>query len=178
MQRLYRGRYLEMVQDDRWEYVRRVNASAVVCIIALTEDDSLVFVEQFRPPVGRNVIEMPAGLVGDLPGNQAEELETAARRELWEETGYEAKEFENLGEYATSAGLCNETVTMFLAKDCYQTGTGGGDESESIQILTILRGDAVSWLEQRKKMGQLIDARVLTGLWLLEQRVPSSNSQG
>ncbi len=172
MQSLYRGRYLEMVKTGHWEYVRRCNARAVICIIALTTDDELIFVEQFRPPVDRPVIEMPAGLVGDLPGEEKETLEEAARRELWEETGYEASLFENVGEYATSAGLCDETVTMFLAKQCQRTGSGGGDESESIQIHLILRTQVVSWLEDRKKKGQLIDARVLTGLWLLDQHSP------
>jgi len=174
MQTLYRGRFLEMVKTGRWEYVRRCNARAVICIITVTKDDELIFIEQFRPPVNRNVIEMPAGLVGDIPGEEEEDLEKAARRELWEETGYEAEQFENLGEFATSAGMCDETVTMFLARDCIQTGTGGGDESESIIIHTILRREAVSWLEQRKNMGQLMDARVLTGMWLLEQHFPPS----
>ncbi len=170
---LYRGRFLEMVKTGRWEYVRRSNARAVICIITLTKENELIFIEQFRPPVDGRVIEMPAGLVGDIAGEEDEDLEKAARRELWEETGYEAERFENLGEYATSAGLCDETVTMFLARDCNQTGAGGGDEGESIQIHTISLNKAASWLEQQQKAGRLIDARVLMGMWLLEKYLPA-----
>ncbi|MBL4885118.1 MAG: NUDIX hydrolase, partial [Planctomycetaceae bacterium] len=128
-----------------------------------------IFVEQFRPPVGQNVLEMPAGLAGDIVGEEDEDLERAARRELLEETGYETEQIENLGTYATSAGMSDETVTMFLARDCWQSGPGGGDAGESIQIHKILRSEAYLWLEQQRKSGQLIDARVLTGLWLLDR---------
>ena len=58
-------RYLRLVDDDGWTFVERANARAVVVIVPLTAERRLLFVEQYRVPLGRNVIEFPAGLVGD-----------------------------------------------------------------------------------------------------------------
>ena len=56
----YRGRYLDLVERDGWEYSTRSNASAVVVIVAVTRDRRLLLVEQFRKPVGARVIDLPA----------------------------------------------------------------------------------------------------------------------
>ncbi|MEL6797861.1 MAG: DNA mismatch repair protein MutT, partial [Planctomycetota bacterium] len=61
------GRFLSLVSRNGWEFATRVNARGVVAVVATTEANELVLVEQFRPPVGRSVIEIPAGLVGDDP---------------------------------------------------------------------------------------------------------------
>ena len=63
----------------------------MVAIIAVTDEDKLLLVEQHRPPVNQTVLELPAGLVGDLSDHPMEDLEQAAQRELLEETGYRAK---------------------------------------------------------------------------------------
>ncbi|MBC8134042.1 MAG: DNA mismatch repair protein MutT, partial [Deltaproteobacteria bacterium] len=78
---LARGRYLEMVDEDGWEYVRRHSATGVVVIVATTEEKRLVLVEQSRTAVHRRTIELPAGLVGDVPEHSTESLEQAAVRE-------------------------------------------------------------------------------------------------
>ena len=59
-----------------------VHGQPPVGIVAVTSDGRLLLVEQFRIPVGKNVIELPAGLVGDLPGQEEESLKLAAQREL------------------------------------------------------------------------------------------------
>src|SRR5436190_21784999 len=87
---LYEGKFRRYVRRGGWEYVARRNVTGIVGIIAVTDDGKLVLVEQFRPPVGKNVIEIPAGLAGDVAGSEHEALAEAARRELLEETGYEA----------------------------------------------------------------------------------------
>jgi len=84
--------------------VERVNARAVVVIVPLTAERRLLFVEQYRAPVGRKVIEFPAGLVGDEPGREQEDLIEAARRELLEETGYRAATLNLISTSATSLG--------------------------------------------------------------------------
>ena len=76
------GRFLRFVQRDGWEFVTRSNASGVVAIIALTDDDELILIEQHRPPLGRTVIEIPAGLVGDDAEKTGEADLEAARREF------------------------------------------------------------------------------------------------
>lgn len=77
-------RFLRLIKRGRWDFVQRVNTTGVVCLFPLTADARVILVEQFRPPVNAPVIEFPAGLAGDLEGQEAEALETAALRELVE----------------------------------------------------------------------------------------------
>ena len=85
------AKYLRLLRSDGWEFVQRKNFSGIVGIIALTNDGKLILVEQYRPPVGENVIEIPAGLAGDSATSRNEDLWFAASRELEEEIGYRAK---------------------------------------------------------------------------------------
>ena len=84
------GKFIRLVRKGTWEYVTRKGVCGIVAMVALTDDGKLVFVEQDRPPVGKRVVELPAGLAGDKAGEEDEALADAARRELLEETGYEA----------------------------------------------------------------------------------------
>jgi len=101
---LYKGRYLSLLEVERWEYASRSNASGVVVLVAVTDQDELVLVEQFRIPVSSTVIELPAGLVGDLD-DLDESVLVAAQRELIEETGYQADQISILMSCPSSAGL-------------------------------------------------------------------------
>ena len=94
---LHEGEFLRLKRRDHWEYVERANARGAVVIVALTADDELLLVEQPRLPLQANVIELPAGLVGDIAGAEDEDLEIAGMRELEEETGYRAGRIDNLG---------------------------------------------------------------------------------
>src|SRR5579863_5320154 len=94
---LAHGRYLTLVDTAGWEYVTRHNVTGIVVLVAVTADREVVLVEQHRNAVGKSVIELPAGLVGDIPGQEAESLMVAAHRELVEETGFEAREMVELG---------------------------------------------------------------------------------
>src|SRR5688572_20554979 len=105
------GKRVRLVRRADWEYVTRKKASGIVAILAVTDDGKLVLVEQYRPPVAKSVIELPAGLVGDEAGHEQEALSDAARRELLEETGYEAAAMEFLAEGAPSAGITDEIIT-------------------------------------------------------------------
>src|SRR3954470_2526008 len=90
------GRYITMVDDAGWEYVTRHGITGIVVLVAMTPAREIVLVEQYRPPVRRRVIELPAGLVGDVAGHEAETLSAAAHRELVEETGFQAREMVEL----------------------------------------------------------------------------------
>ncbi|MCG6155367.1 NUDIX hydrolase [Rubinisphaera margarita] len=168
-QSLHRGRFLELVSQNGWEFVRRANCTTTVAILAVTENDELLFVEQFRPPIGAEVLELPAGLVGDDPGQGTEEVAIAANRELEEETGFTARSLHTLGTFCSSAGLTDETTTICLAVGCRQTGPGGGIGGESIRIHKIPRNEAASWLAERVKSGQLLDGKVWTAFALAER---------
>ena len=96
---LAEGKYLRLVAESGWEWVERLNASGAAVIAALTDDRRLVLVEQYRIPLHARVLDLPAGLVGDEPGAAGEAMIDAARRELFEETGYEG-----------AAGACAPSV--------------------------------------------------------------------
>lgn len=161
--------HLRFVRRKNWDYVTRANASGVVCILAVTPENNLLLVEQYRLPVERRVIEFPAGLAGDREGEQHESLALAAQRELWEETGYEAESIEEVFVGPSSAGLTDELITFFIARDLKKTGPGGGDEGEEITLHEVPWPEIDRWLAEQSAEGRLIDVRVPTGLYLLQQ---------
>lgn len=159
------GRFVRLVAQDGWEWVDRTNTSGAVVIVAVTAERELVLVEQYRIPVGARVIELPAGLAGDTPGSQHEVLAEAARRELLEETGFEAGPMEYLVEGPSSAGLANEVYALFLARDVRRVAPGGGDAGENIQVQVVPLDQADAWLEARRREGVMVDPRVYAGLY-------------
>lgn len=161
---LYEGRFLRFVSRDGWEFVERHGAWAVVAIVAITEANELVLVEQYRPPVDRNVIELPAGLVGDHDDDAEETTETAARRELLEETGYEADRWDVLFRGLPSGGLTSEEITVYRATGLRRTGPGGGDASESITVHVVPIDDLETWLRAREREGKGVDAKLYCAL--------------
>lgn len=162
----YEGRFLQMVSRNGWEYATRVGSTGVVAIVAVTDEDRVLLVEQFRPPVGRAVIEIPAGLAGDIEGAESEAFEEAARRELVEETGYSAAAIRRLQAGPSSAGVSDEIITFFEATGLTKTGAGGGDESESIIVHGIPRKELRDWLAEQEASGKLIDPKIGAGLWM------------
>ena len=164
---LHRGRFLEMLELKGWEYVDRIGSSGVGVILAVTDANELVLVEQRRVPVGAKVIELPAGLAGDLPGARDEDFSEAARRELLEETGYEAANIEFLCEGPPSAGLTSEIQTLLRATGLRKTGPGGGDESEDITVHAIALDELDAWLAAAAARGCLVDPKIYAGLYFL-----------
>ena len=129
---LFESRFGRLLRRGRWEFVQRTRASGAVIIVAVTAENCVLLVEQFREPVNCRVIEFPAGIAGDEPGGEDEPLLTAARRELLEETGYEADEWHTAFTGASSAGLTDERATFFIARGLRKVQPGGGVESEEI----------------------------------------------
>ena len=168
---VFTGNYLKLVRKQGWEYVERINCSGIVVIIAMTKNQKLLLVEQFRIPVGKSVIEFPAGLVGDLHESPDELLETAAKRELLEETGYNAAHMEFLIEGPPSAGLGSEILTFFRATGLQKVTAGGGDHTESIKVYEIPLQEVEVFLEKKAKQGILIDPKIFTGLYFLTKKV-------
>ncbi len=162
-------KHLRLLRRGKWSFVQRRNVSGVVTILALTDDHNVVFVEQYRGPVDCYVIEFPSGLSGDLPGQADEEPETAARRELLEETGYEAETLQQVFSGPTSAGLTDETATIFLAKGLKKVAMGGGADDEQIKTHEVPLDQVEPWLESKRNDGYLVGARVYAGLYFLRR---------
>jgi ADP-ribose pyrophosphatase len=162
---LGKGKFLKLVIDGKWEYVERVNSKGVVAVVALTSDRRIILTEQFRPAVGRSVIDLPAGLAGDIAGQENEALEVSALRELIEETGYHATRLTHMADCPSSPGLTSEVVSLFVARNVRQKGDGGGVEGESIVVHTPFLRGIDRWLQKQVSQGKLIDGKVFTGLY-------------
>ncbi len=161
------GNFLRLVDTHGWEFAQRTQSSGAVCIVAITASRRLLLVEQFRPPLNCSVIELPAGLAGD--GEDAgESLENAARRELMEETGYEAAHWTRLCDTVSSAGLTDEVITVFRASQLSRMGPGGGDATESILLHEVDVDELANWLSDAACDGKCIDSRVYAARMFLE----------
>ncbi len=167
---LHEGRFLSCRRTLRgWEYVTRVNAKGCVAILAIADDQRVVLTEQYRPPLGRRVIELPAGLAGDIPLQEDEPLLVAAKRELKEETGYEASHWTMLLEGTSSAGMTDEVVTLFQAGGLVKMAEGGGVHGEDIRIHLVHRSDVRTWCRDRQAEGMGVDFKIFAALHLAQE---------
>ena len=167
---LHTGKFLALIQEGHWEYVDRVNATGAALILALTPEQKVLLVEQYRIPVHARTIELPAGIIGDEPGCSQETHAAAARRELLEETGYAAARMEALTTGASCSGITTERVTLFRATELTREGQGGGVAHEDITVHEVPLAEIVPWLEAKAKTGVLIDPKVYAGLFFLGQK--------
>jgi len=165
---LWTGRHLSILASGGWECVSRNTQRPAVGIVAVTDDDKVVLVQQHRVPVGADVIELPAGLAGDIAGAEQEPLIEAAKRELLEETGYTARDWTELIGGYSSPGLTDESLVIFLASGLTKTGIGGGDKQESITVHEIPRSSVLSWLQEHSYRA---DLKLLAGLYAAENHI-------
>ena len=166
-QTLHKGRYLSLLEVNTWEYVSRSNASGVAILVARTDQHELVLVEQFRTPLASTVIELPAGLVGDLD-DPNEDILVAAQRELLEETGFQADHLSPIMSCPSTAGMSDEIVTFVLATGLTKVGPGGGDNSEDIKVHVVPLEQVDQWLTQRQIAGTPVDPKIFSALYWLK----------
>ena len=172
---LYEGDWLRLVRRGRWESCERTHGQGMaVIVIAVTPDDAVLFVEQFRVPLGARTIEMPAGLVGD--DHDHDTLEDAARRELIEETGWEPGTVDVLLIGPTSSGMSNERSAFVRARNLKQVGAGGGVGSEDITVHAVPRHQAPAWLMRKHAEGFELDLKLWAGLWMIEHNPDGSRA--
>jgi ADP-ribose pyrophosphatase len=175
---LCEGRWLSLRKRGRWEYAERNNPGGAVIILAVTPEDKVLFVEQYRVSILQNTIEMPAGLVGDLPDQADEGALLAAQRELEEETGYRCQRVEFIHTGPSSSGMSTEMIAFVRAWELEKVGPGGGDETENIVVHEVPRRDAGAWLFARAAEGYSIDPKLFAGLWFIEHGAPATEAAG
>ncbi len=167
---LYEGKYKRLVRQGSWEFTERVNCSGIVVVLAMTQDKKVLLIEQYRIPVGKNVIEFPAGLVNDSSDHKNETLEDAAKRELLEETGYEAKTLRFCIQGPASQASSADILTIFKAAGLRKVSDAIGDGTESITVHEVSLHQADRWLQQKEKEGCLVDPKVYAGFYLLGKK--------
>jgi len=164
------GKFLALIKEGRWEYVDRVNATGASIIVAVTDDRKILLVEQYRIPVHARTIELPAGIAGDEPECGGECDTSAARRELLEETGYEAGSMEPLATGAASSGITSEVVTFFRASNLRRVHAGGGVAHEEITVHEVPLTEVDEWLAAKARSGVLVDPKLYAGLYLAKPK--------
>ena len=157
---IWTGNWIVTCRRGKWEYVQRARNIRAAVILAL-DGDHVILVEQYRVPVGGRVLELPAGLIGDDDGAEDEDALDAARRELVEETGYEAATWENCGVFQSSPGLTGETFTLLKATGLTRVGPGGGTDAEDIVVHRVPLADLPGALNQFRQQGLAMDVRLL-----------------
>ena len=156
---MWAGRFITAKTRGKWEYVTRSRGIRAAVILAVDEADHVLLVEQFRVPLGRPCIELPAGLIGDHGEN--EDATDAAARELEEETGYRAARMESLGEFYSSPGMVSESFTLLRAHDLTKVGPGGGVDGEDITVHRVPITGIGQFITESRARGLGIDVRLL-----------------
>ena len=156
---VWQGKYVVAKTRGRWEYVSRARGIRAAVILAI-EDGHVLLVEQYRVPLGRVCLELPAGLIGDDDGAEDEPAEVAAIRELEEETGYTAARMDDLGEFHSSPGMVSESFTLMRARGLCKVGAGGGTYSEDITVHRVPLSALPEFVAQRRALGHAVDVRI------------------
>ncbi|MBK9003127.1 MAG: NUDIX hydrolase [Sphingomonadales bacterium] len=155
---VWQGKFVTAKRKGKWEYVSRARGIKAAVILAV-EDGHVLLVEQYRVPLGRNCIELPAGLIGDE--TEGEDPLEAAGRELEEETGYRAQRLESLGEYYSSPGMVSESFTLVRASGLIRIGDGGGTDGEDITVHRVALADLQAFLDAKRASNVGVDVRLL-----------------
>ena len=144
---------------DPYFVIERPDAAIV---FPLTGEGEVVLVRQFRPPLERMELGLPAGLV-----EEGEKPEAAARRELLEETGYSGGEWELLGSLASSPSLKDNWAYLFLARGVEETAPPDPDEHELVEVVRVSEGELRGLIQG----GQIVSSSGVAAIMLALERL-------
>ncbi len=155
---VWQGKFVVAMRDGQWEWAERARGLGAVVILAV-DDGHILLVEQFRVPLGRRTVELPAGLVGD--DNTGETIETAAIKELREETGWIAERVERMGTFASSPGMVSETFELVRASGLRDSGEA---PEEGIALHRVALTGLPTFLAHKRSEGLMVDVKLLAVL--------------
>ena len=159
-QLIYSGRAIKVrvdtvqTPDGRQTTREIVEHANCVAIVAIDAEDNVLLVRQFRKPVEKELLEIPAGGI-----DAGEDPEGAVRRELREETGYLPKRVERLGGFYSAPGYCTEFLNLYLATDLVHSPLHAEDTAE-IRLVHV----PVSQISGLIESGKICDAKSIAGL--------------
>ncbi|MDV3458659.1 NUDIX hydrolase [Sphingomonas sp. HF-S4] len=156
---VWQGKWITAKRQGKWEFVARARCIGAAVIVAIDDDDHVLLVEQYRVPLGRRCLELPAGLIGDT--QDGDTPLDAARRELVEETGYDCAAVEDLGYFHSSPGMVSEGFTLVRATGLTRVGEGGGVDGEDILVHRVARADIARFVAAKRAEGLAIDVKLL-----------------
>ena len=150
---LAEGRFLRVLSRSGWEWVERTNTSGAVVIAAITAERQLVLVEQYRIPLDRRVIELPAGWSAIWPRARKKGSRRRHAASSWKRPATRRKASTYLFDGPSSSGLTNEVFTLVLARDVRKVGPGGGDATEDIRVHVVPLDQIEAWLASKRREG-------------------------
>lgn len=159
-ERIYEGRIINLrvdtVELPNKKYSKReiVEHPGAVGIIAITKDDEVILVKQYRKPIEDTLLEIPAGKL-----EPKEDPQECAIRELEEETGFATDNVEKISEFYTTPGFSNEVMHIYIAKDLKE-GTVNLDDDENIQIIKL----PIDEVLYKIKTGEIKDAKTIIAI--------------
>lgn len=154
----WQGKWITVKTQGPWEYVSRARGIRAAVILAV-EDGHVLLIEQYRVPLGKRCLELPAGLIGD--DHDDDTVLGAANRELMEETGYRAERAEELGEFHSSPGMVSESFSLVRVHGLTRVTEGGGVGDEDIVVHRVALSDIPAFVAAKRAEGLAVDVKIL-----------------
>lgn len=150
-------------KKEIWDFVAHRKKGGA-CVVPVLPDEKILLIRQFRPAIGRETLELPAG----AKNSYEEDTEVTALRELEEETGYTCDQLTPLLKLQTATAWCDESTAVYLAKPVEKKGAQQLDEAEEIS----LESYSPEELKRRIESGEIQDSKTVAGIlaYLLEQK--------
>lgn len=164
IKKIYEGRILDLEEievllpDGKSSKREIVRHNGAVAIIAYKDEDTVLFVEQYRKAVEKVLLEIPAGKI-----EKGEDLMLCAMRELEEETGYKSDNLTFLGKIVASPGFCDEYIHIYKAERLYPGDETLGDEDEFIDLREVKIADVKGMI----KDGSIEDAKTICAFMMV-----------
>jgi ADP-ribose pyrophosphatase len=164
-EKIYSGKIIDLYVEDvelpnkkigKREIVKHPGA---VAVLAVTDEGKILMVEQFRKPLEKTIIEIPAGKL-----EKGEDPLACAKRELLEETGYSCAKLDAIGSFYTSPGFADELIHLFFTDSLVKEGGQMTDEDEFLNVLEI----SVDEAKEMMKTEKIHDAKTAYGIMYLE----------
>ncbi|MEW9111043.1 NUDIX domain-containing protein [Cytobacillus gottheilii] len=149
---IFKGRIISLQVDDvelpNGKHAKRelIKHPGAVAVLAVTDEQKIIMVEQYRKALEKTIVEIPAGKL-----EQGEDPQECAKRELEEETGYEAAEWSLLTSFYTSPGFADEIVHLYIAKGLSQKENSAElDEDEFVNLMELTLAEAEQLVDEQR----------------------------